>query len=249
MFNNVTARWAAFNFVWEDLLASLSCFFLLSDHVTMSVYRVKRGNVPYNKEKDEEATTDTRHVAAFENPGYVSPGALDGDGEENNDNIGPVVFSPFEGLPENNAATNPQYFEIGMTRISSSESINKGGANGEPDATKASQEDAVGALPKKEPFVEEKEVNEQPAYLEIIMKKEAAAEEEVPYVSLVPHESETVNSGEINIDIRADAEKSQDESQYASIASAGGVQSDRRENGQTVLVLEDNGIPNEDYVI
>ena len=68
-------------------------------------------------------------------------------------------------------------------------------------------------------------------------------------MSLVPHESEIVNSGEINIDIRADAEKSQDESQYASIASAGGMQSDRRGNGQTVLVLEDNGIPNEDYVI
>ena len=157
MFNKVIARWPALNFDWEYLLALLLCFFLLSDHVIMSVYRVKRGNLRYEKEKDEEAT-NTRQVAAFENPGYDIAGAFEGGGVGNYDDIRPVEFSPYEELPEGSAATNPRFSEIGMTRISSSESMNKEGANGQSDATKASQEDAEGALPKKESFVKEKEV-------------------------------------------------------------------------------------------
>lgn len=154
--------------------------------------------------------------------------------------MGPVIFAPFEEVAETGAVSNPVYAEIGMTRISSSQDINKEGAKGESDATEASsegnalQDEAAGELPKKEPFAKEKEAEEKLEYMATTVKKEAAGLQEEPrYVSLSPN-NEVADNEQVKIDIRGDVERRQNENNYGTLIG------DQQITGQTVLVLEDN---------
>ena len=151
-----------------------------------------------------------------------------------------MIFAPFEEVAETGAVSNPVYAEIGMTRISSSQDINKEGAKGESDATEASsdenalQDEAAGELPKKEPFVKEKEAEEKLEYMATTVKKEAAGlQEELRYVSLSPN-NEVADNEQVKIDIRGDVERRQNENNYGTLIG------DQQVTGQTVLVLEDN---------
>lgn len=155
--------------------------------------------------------------------------------------MGPVIFAPFEEVAETGAVSNPVYAAIGMTRISSSQDINKEGAKVESDATEASsegnalQDEAAGELPKKEPFVKEKEAEEKPEYMAITVKKEAEGPQEEPrYMSLSPNNNEVADNEQVKIDVRGDVERGQNENNYVTLIG------DQQVTGQTDLVLEDN---------
>lgn len=174
------------------------------------------------KEDDDQAKSRT---TAFENPGYDSTGAA-GD----YDDISPVVFAPFDESTDAGGVSNPTYAEIGMTSISSSQSINKDGATGE-SATKnatsyGNHYEGVGELPKKAPLGEGQEV--KPEYVEIVVQKETPAQEEPRYESLFPEKDKEAKSAQTEVEV-----EKEEEARYETLAV-------RQEIGQTVLVLEDN---------
>ena len=198
----------------------LSCFILVS--------RVKKSDsskVPYVKETEDDESK--RRTTAFENPGYDSTGV-----GEDYDDMNPVAFAPFEETAEASGVTNPVYAEIGMTKMSSSQTINKDEA---ADETADPRYAAAGELPKKEPLVDNKEV--KPDYVEIVFQKETPDQEKPQYKSLFVGKDEEAKNGQTAIEIE------NEEARYETLTDVKGTQSGGQQTGQTVLVLEDNDQP------
>ncbi|KAL9988042.1 hypothetical protein ACROYT_G002440 [Oculina patagonica] len=186
---------------------------------TVWYFRVKKtrsANVPYVKEDDDDRTKS--RTTAFENPGF---GAAEGY-----DDIGPVVFAPFEENVEAGGVSNPTYAEIGMTSMSSSQNINTAGAAGNSAASDGPHYEGVGELPKKTPLGKEEEV--QPDHVEIVVQKETPAQEEPRYESLFPEKSKEAKNDQTEVEV-----EKVDEPRYETLSV-------RQEIDQTVLVLEDN---------
>ena len=183
-------------------------------------------NIPYVKEDNDQQTKS--RTTAFENPGYDSTGAA-----EDYDDIRPVTFAPFEENMEAGGVSNPTYAEIGMTSISSSQNINKVGAFGESSSKNTTPEgprhEAAGELPKKAPLGEDDEV--KPDYVEIVVEKETATQEEPRYESLFSNKTKEANSDQTEVEV-----EKEEETRYATVPA-------RQEAGQTVLVLEDSDQP------
>ena len=183
-------------------------------------------DIPYEKERDEETANQKRsQVAAFENPGYDSAGALGGV----YDDVVPMRFAPFEDVAEAGGVSNPVYAEIGMTEISSSQSVNTESHTGGPDVPKATfswntfQDEVAGELHKKEPQAKEKEIEEEADYATISLKKEDAAQEEPRYVSM---KTEEAGSEQVNL-----------ENLYVTVIA------DRQDTGETVMVSDEKENP------
>lgn len=172
------------------------------------------------KEDDDDQTKS--RTTAFENPGFDSTGAA-----ENYDDIGPVVFAPFEENVEAGGVSNPTYSEIGMTSISSSQRINKAGAAGDSAASDGPRYEGVGELPKKTPLGKGEEV--EPDHVEIVVQKETPAQEEPRYESLFPEKDKEAKNDQTEVEV-----EKEEEPRYEMLNV-------RQEIGQTVLVLEDNG--------
>ena len=179
--------------------------------------RTGRLNLPYVKEVDEDESK--RRTTAFENPGYDSAGI----GEY--DDINPVVFSPFQETTEASGVSNPIYSELGMTKVTSSEDVNKDEANGESaDPRYASP----GELPKKEPLPDDKEA--KPEYVEILVQGDAYKQEEPRYA--LPFGKE---KGAKNDQTAIEMEKEED--RYQTLTG--------NDAWRTAAVLEDNKEPND----
>ncbi|PFX27283.1 Low-density lipoprotein receptor-related protein 6 [Stylophora pistillata] len=196
------------------------CLVLIIAALAVRYFRMKRTgrlNLPYVKEVDEDESK--RRTTAFENPGYDSAGI----GEY--DDINPVVFSPFQETTEASGVSNPIYSELGMTKVTSSEDVNKDEANGESaDPRYASP----GELPKKEPLPDDKEA--KPEYVEILVQGDAYKQEEPRYA--LPFGKE---KGAKNDQTAIEMEKEED--RYQTLTG--------NDAWRTAAVLEDNKEPND----
>lgn len=177
-------------------------------------------NIPYVRENDHHQPKS--QTTAFENPGYDSTGAA-----EDYDDVGPVIFAPFEENSEAGGISNPIYTEIGMA------SINVDGPAVESVSKNDNLAETVGELSKKVPLGEGEQL--KPDEVEIVVQKEKDTsvridtpdQEEPRYEALVSAMSEEAKNDQTDVTV-----EKEEEARYETLV--------RQDAGQTVLVLEDN---------
>lgn len=176
-------------------------------------------NIPYVKEEDNRSKTQT---TAFENPGYDSTAAA-----VDYDDLGPVIFAPFEEHADASGISNPIYTEIGMG------SMNPDGHAVESASKNDSLAEAAGELPQKVPLGEREQLKAEE--VEIVVQQEndttvridTPDQEEARYESLVSVKSKEAKNGQTEVTV-----EKEEEARYETLAHP--------DAGQTVLVLEGN---------
>ena len=176
-------------------------------------------NIPYVKEDDNQPKIQS---TAFENPGYDSTAAA-----EHYDDLGPVIFAPFEEHTEAGGVSNPIYTEIDMA------SMNADGRDVDSASKNNKLAEVAGELPQKVPLGDGEQLKADEVEIVVQKEKDTAVridtpdQEEARYESLVSAKSKEAKNEQTEV-----AVEKEEEARYETVA--------HQDAGQTVFVLEDN---------